>query len=56
MFEISRSIKQGCPLLALLFTILLAEILAVSIQKTKKVKRIKLKIASEMPIPHSLGK
>ena len=39
MFEISRSIRQGCPLSSLLF-ILVAEILAVSIQKTKKIKGV----------------
>ena len=39
MFEISRSIRQGCPLSAILF-ILVAEILAVSIRKTKKIKGI----------------
>ena len=40
MFEISRSIRQGCLLSALLF-ILVAEILAVSIRETKKIKGIK---------------
>ena len=40
MFEISRSIRQACPLSALLF-ILVAEVLAVSIRQTKKIKGIK---------------
>ena len=40
MFEISRSIRQGCPLSALLF-ILVADILAISIRETKKIKGIK---------------
>ena len=39
MFEISRSIRRSCHLSALLF-ILIAEILVVSIWKTKKIKGI----------------
>ena len=39
MFENSRSIRQVCPLSALVF-ILVVTILAVSIRKTKKIKGI----------------
>ena len=40
MFEISRLIRQGGPLSASLF-ILVAEILSVSIRKTKNIKGLK---------------
>ena len=38
IFEISRSIRQGCPISALLF-ILVAEIIAIKIRNKKKIKK-----------------